>query len=186
MVRRGAVVSAVDNSANQLATCRRLQGEHGLDFETLHGNAETLPFADECFDFAISEYGAAIWADPYRWIPEAHRLLQPGGRLRLWAIAPLQMLCVPADGSETTSRLERPYFGMHRFDWRTVEADPGGVEFNLTISAWIQLFSQTGFIVENYLEQIAPSDAQGSPFGVSAEWARSYPSEQVWMLRKQA
>ncbi len=186
MVRRGAIVSAVDNSANQLATCRRLQGEHGLDFETLHGNAETLPFADECFDFAISEYGAAIWADPYRWIPEAHRLLQPGGRLVFLGNSPLQMLCVPADGSETTSRLERSYFGMHRFDWRTVEVDPGGVEFNLTISAWIQLFSQTGFIVENYLELTAPSDAQGSPFGVSAEWARSYPSEQVWMLRKQA
>jgi len=96
------------------------------------------------------------------------------------------MLCVPADGSDTTTRLERPYFGMHRFDWRTVEVDPGGVEFNLTISAWIRLFSQTGFIVENYLELAAPSDAQGSPFGVSAEWARSYPSEQVWMLRKQA
>ena len=33
------------------------------------------------FDLAISEYGAAIWADPYKWIPEAARLLRPGGQL---------------------------------------------------------------------------------------------------------
>ncbi len=184
MVRRGAEVTAVDNSANQLATCRRLQAEHGLAFQTLHGNAETLPFADATFDFAISEYGAAIWADPYRWIPEAHRLLRPGGRLVFLGNSPLQMLCVPADGSETTTQLERPYFGMHCFDWRHVEVDPGGVEFNLTISAWIQLFSDTGFVVENYLELAAPAGSDGSPFGVSAEWSQRYPSEQVWMLRK--
>jgi len=29
----------------------------------------------------ISEYGASIWCDPYRWIPEASRLLRPGGDL---------------------------------------------------------------------------------------------------------
>lgn len=29
----------------------------------------------------ISEYGAAIWSDPHRWIPEAARVLRPGGQL---------------------------------------------------------------------------------------------------------
>ena len=120
----------------------------------------------------------------HRWIPEAHRLLRPGGRLVFLGNSPIQMLCVPTDGSETTTQLERPYFGMHRFDWRSVELDPGGVEFNLTISAWVQLFSATGFVVENYLELAAPAHANGSPFGVSAAWAQRYPSEQVWMLRK--
>jgi hypothetical protein len=33
-------------------------------------------------DLAVSEYGASIWCDPHRWIPEAHRLLRPGGRRR--------------------------------------------------------------------------------------------------------
>ncbi len=70
------------------------------------------------------------------------------------------MLCVPTDGSETTARLKRPYFGMHRFDWRAVEVDPGGIEFNLPISAWIRLFPETGFAIEDYLELVAPVDAQ--------------------------
>ena len=172
MVRLGAVVTAIDNSSNQL-TCRRLQAEYDLSFETLQCNAESLPFADERFDFAISEYGAAIWPDPYRWIPEAHRLLRPGGRLISLSHSPLQMLCKPEDGSGTTARLERPYFDMHLFDWRAVDLDPGGIEFNLPISAWIRLFSETGFAIEDYLELVAPREAQGSPLGVSAEWARN-------------
>ncbi len=95
------------------------------------------------------------------------------------------MLCVPNDGSETTTRLQHPYFGMHRFDWRSLEINPGGVEFNLTISAWVGLFAKTGLTIEDYLKLAAPAHAAGSPFGVSAEWAHSYPSEQVWILRKQ-
>ncbi len=29
----------------------------------------------------VSEYGASIGCDPYTWIPEAARLLRPGGQL---------------------------------------------------------------------------------------------------------
>src|SRR5215212_7542411 len=65
----------------QLETARRFQTEFGLTFPLHLGDAEQTPFADESFDFAISEYGAAIWCDPYRWIPEAARILRPGGRL---------------------------------------------------------------------------------------------------------
>ena len=83
MARRGAGFTAVDNSSNQLATCRRLRAGHGLSSKTLCCNAESLPFTDEHFDFAISEYSAAIWADPHRWIPDAHHLLRPGRRLVL-------------------------------------------------------------------------------------------------------
>jgi ubiquinone/menaquinone biosynthesis C-methylase UbiE len=79
--RRGARVVGIDVSEAQLATARRLQLQHGLDFPLVHGNAEAVPYPDGSFDFAISEYGACLWADPERWIPEAARLLRPGGRL---------------------------------------------------------------------------------------------------------
>jgi SAM-dependent methyltransferase len=58
LARRGARVIGIDNSEQQLATARRLQREHGLDFPLIHGNAETVPYRDASFDFAISEYGA--------------------------------------------------------------------------------------------------------------------------------
>ncbi|MEA3502223.1 MAG: class I SAM-dependent methyltransferase, partial [Actinomycetota bacterium] len=79
--RFGGRPVGIDNSAAQLATARRLQREHDLAFPLIHGIAEHLPFRDESFDVVLSEYGAAIWADPYRWIPEAARVLRPGGDL---------------------------------------------------------------------------------------------------------
>src|SRR5262249_24369897 len=69
IARRGARVVGIDNSEAQLATARRLQRQHGLDFPLLHGNAETVPYPDASFDFAISDYGACLWADPHRWVP---------------------------------------------------------------------------------------------------------------------
>ena len=79
LARRGARPVGIDNSEAQLATARAFQGEFGLEFPLIHGNAEKVPFPDESFDLAISEYGASIWCDPYLWIPEAARLLRPGG-----------------------------------------------------------------------------------------------------------
>ena len=78
IIRRGATAVGIDNSERQIATARRLAEEHGAQLELLHGNAERVPEPDASFDFAISEYGAAIWADPFEWIPEAWRLLAPG------------------------------------------------------------------------------------------------------------
>jgi ubiquinone/menaquinone biosynthesis C-methylase UbiE len=71
--QRGVRAVGVDNSEAQLRTARRLQRQYGLDFPLIHGNAEGIPYPDASFDFAISEYGACLWADPQRWIPEAGR-----------------------------------------------------------------------------------------------------------------
>src|SRR5580700_9331528 len=46
LARRGARVVGIDNSEQQLATARRLQREHGLDFRVIHGNAESVPYPD--------------------------------------------------------------------------------------------------------------------------------------------
>lgn len=184
MARRGARVTGIDNSARQLETARRLAARHGLDLTLVHGNAEATPFASESFDFAISEYGAAIWCDPYAWVPEAHRILRPGGRLVFLGNHPLLAACTPLSGGDIGYVLERDYLSLHRLDYRDLPQDPGGVEFNLPVSGWLALFARVGFEVEGMLEPRAPEDASGAPFGVPAEWARRFPSEQVWKLRK--
>ncbi|HZJ09789.1 MAG TPA: class I SAM-dependent methyltransferase [Trueperaceae bacterium] len=184
MARRGADVTGIDNSANQLATARRLAAEHSVRLELLHGNAKDTPFADAAFDFAISEYGAAIWCDPYRWIPEAHRILKPGGELVFLGNHPLVGVCSPLDGSPVSTLLVRPYFGLHRLDWREVEVDPGGIEFNLPLSKWFALFREVGFAVEDYLEPRPAARGDSTPFAVPQAWAHDYPSEQVWKLRR--
>src|SRR5262245_65441073 len=65
LARRGARPVGIDNSPRQLESAVRFQREHGLDFPLLLGNAERVPYPDASFDYAVSEYGAALWADPY-------------------------------------------------------------------------------------------------------------------------
>jgi SAM-dependent methyltransferase len=189
MARRGATVVGIDNSEGQLATARRLATEHGLDLTFIHGNAETVPYPDASFDFAISEYGAAIWCDPYVWIPEAHRLLRTGGTLVFLGTSTLASLCSPIDGSlPITDRLERDYFGLHRLDWRDAVDEAGGIEFNLPLSKWIRLFRQTGFEILEFVEiqapEPTPETAAEMRFFATGEWAHRFPSEQAWVLRK--
>lgn len=186
MWRRGARVVGIDNSARQLATARRLAAEHGADdIEWIHGSAEQVPKPDGSFDLAISEYGAAIWCDPYVWIPEAHRLLRPGGRLAFLGHHPLAMVCSAPDGSGPVgTTLARDWFGLHRLDWSAAADDPGGIEFNLPTADWMRLFRDVGFDIVDHVEVRAPATAEGTEFYVTADWARRFPCEQVWILTK--
>jgi len=184
MARRGATVTAIDNSEAQLATARRLAAEHGIEVTFFHGNAETVPLPDASFDFAINEYGAAIWCDPEIWLTEAHRLLRQGGRLVFLADHPMAVACTPPSGANVGQRLVRPYFGLHTVDWRDAEIDPGGVNFALPLSDWVALFRRLGFAIDDLREPRAPASAEGVEFYTEAEWARQWPCELVWKLTK--
>jgi ubiquinone/menaquinone biosynthesis C-methylase UbiE len=98
LARCGARPVRADISARQLAVAQRLQGEFGLRFRLLQADAERVPLGDGCADIVISEYGASVWCDPYRWIPEAARLLRPGGRLVFLAQSTLARMCMPEQG----------------------------------------------------------------------------------------
>ncbi|MGE5179255.1 MAG: class I SAM-dependent methyltransferase [Bacteroidota bacterium] len=181
LARRGARVVGIDNSEAQLATARRLQREHGLEFPLIHGNAESVPYPDASFDFAISEYGACLWADPARWVPEAARLLRRGGRLHFLTNAFLLMLCVPEDETQPAGdRLLRSAFEMGRMVW------PGdsGVEFQMTHGEWIRILRRAGFEIEDLVEVRPPAGATTRYPFVTPEWAQQWPSEEVWKARK--
>ena len=183
LARRGARVTGIDPSDAQLATARRFQREFGLEFPLVEGNAEEMPFADETFDLVVSEYGASIWADPYVWIPEAARVLRPGGHIVLLVNGTMLVLCMPeleADFPAGT-RFQRPYFGMHRFEW----PDDDSVDFHLGYADWITLFVDTGFEVEGLVELRGTEGAEPSRFNLfTPEWATKWPAEEIWRARK--
>jgi SAM-dependent methyltransferase len=181
MARRGARVVGVDNSAQQLETARALQREHGLDFRLMHCNAEAVPLPAASFDFAISEYGACLWCDPQRWVPEAARLLRPGGRLVFLVNSMLMSLATPdLEGEAATERMLRPAFGLYRLEW------PGqiSVEFHLTHAEWIRVLRGAGFEIEALLELRPPEGATSDWDFVTLDWARQWPCEEVWKVRK--
>jgi SAM-dependent methyltransferase len=182
LARLGARPVGIDVSARQLETARRLQTEHGLDFPLIHGNAEEVPYPDASFDFAISEYGAAIWADPYRWIPEAARLLRPRGRLTFLGNAFLFILCSPEEELPATDRLLRDQFGACRFEWPSDDS----VEFHLPHGEMVRLLRASGFEIEDLIEIQAPEGATTRFPWVDPAWARRWPSEEVWKARKRS
>jgi SAM-dependent methyltransferase len=172
----------IDNSEAQLSTARRLQRQYGLDFPLIHGTAETIPYPDASFDFAISEYGACLWADPQRWVPEAARLLRPAGQLVFLTNSFLLTLCMPPeDGVAATERLLRSAFGIYRDEW----PDNSSVEFHLAHGDWIRLLRRSGFEVEDLMELRPAAGATSRYSFVTIEWARKWPCEEVWKARKQ-
>jgi SAM-dependent methyltransferase len=188
LMRRGARVVGLDNSSNQLSTARLLQKEFSLRFPLVHADAERLPFADASFDFVISQYGAATWCDPFRWIPEASRILRGGGRLVFEAGSPLVMCCYPTgdDDAPADSRLHRDYFGMHRFEWRGPSGAVEDIEFRIGHGDMVRLLRASGFEIEDLIEIQAPNegaDPQAQPY-VPLEWARRWPSAEAWKVRK--
>jgi SAM-dependent methyltransferase len=183
LARRGARPVGVDVTPAQLETARRMQRDFGLAFPLVEASADDVPLPDASFDVAPSEYGASIWVDPALWLPEAARLLRPGGELVFLRNSTLTVLCMPDEGP-VGERLVRPQFGMYRFEWPESE----GVEYQLPHGEWIRLLREHGFEVEALFELQAPPDARTHEFYdyVSADWARRWPAEEIWKARKRA
>ena len=183
LARLGARPVGVDVTPAQLETARAMQRETGIEFPLLEASAEDVPLPDESFDLAVSEYGASIWCDPYRWIPEAARLLRPGGELVFLVNGTILMLCMEEEKAPPGSELLRDYFGMHRFEW---PEDDDAIDFHLGYGDWIRLLRANGFEVEDLIEIRAPEGAEPHGFEdlASPDWARRWPSEEIWRARK--
>ena len=180
LARRGARVVGVDPTPAQLETARRMQRETGIEFELIEAIGEDVPKPDASFDLALSEYGASIWADPYRWIPEAARLLRPGGRLVFLCNSTLSVLTMTLKGAST--ELQRPHKGMHKIEW----PDTHEVEFHIGHADWFELLRTNDFLVDRLLELFAPEGAETHSYYdyVTPEWARQWPAEELWIATK--
>jgi ubiquinone/menaquinone biosynthesis C-methylase UbiE len=182
LAKRGARPVGVDPTPAQLATAREMQAEFGLEFPLVEAVAEDVPLPDASFDLAVSEYGASIWADPKRWIAEAARLLRPGGRLVFLRNSTISVVCMALDG--ITDRLQRPLRSIAQLEW----PDTKEVEFHAPHGELIDLLRGNGFEVERLVELYAPEDAKTHEYYgyVTAEWARQWPAEEIWVARKPA
>jgi SAM-dependent methyltransferase len=182
LARRGARPVGVDPTLAQLETARRCQRELGITFDLVEAAAEQVPLPASSFDLAISEYGASIWAEPRLWLPEAARLLRPGGRLVFLRNTILAILCSTDEG-QCLDRLVRTQFGGYRYDWRAFN---GGIEFHPPHGEWIRMLRASGFVVLDLLELEPPADAVDHPYYdyVKLEWARRWPAEEIWVAEK--
>jgi SAM-dependent methyltransferase len=177
----GAKTVALDQSGEQLATARGLQKRLGPVFPLVQADAERVPLSSGRYDMVVSEHGAAAWCDPERWLPEAARLLRPGGRLVFLTNSLLSALCVPTGEGFAEERLMRGQRDAYKVRW-----PGGGVEFHPSHGDWVRLLRRFGFVVEALHEIYAPTDSGDHPFYeiVSAEWATRWPAEELWVATR--
>jgi ubiquinone/menaquinone biosynthesis C-methylase UbiE len=175
-------VVGVDVTPAQLETAHRMNEEFGLGLELVEANAEETGLPDASFDLAVSEYGASIWCDPALWIPEAARLLRPRGELLFLRGSTLQTLCMPDEG-QVGEKLVRPQAGLYKLEW--TDEDPG-VEFHPGIGELHHILRDSGFELLELIELCAPEDAVDHVYytHTPAAWAKRWPSEEIWYLRK--
>jgi len=181
LARAGARPVAVDLSEAQLATARRCQREHGLAFPLVEADGEQVPLRSSSFDLVVSEHGAAPWCDPALWVPEAARLLRPGGRLVFLTTSVLAGLTVPPEEGTATDHLQRSQVELEVVDW------PGGArEHHPGHGRWIEHLVGAGFVVDALHELGAPPGAAAPDFYeiVTVDWARRWPAEDLWVAHR--
>jgi SAM-dependent methyltransferase len=179
LARVGARPVGLDLSDRQLEHAGRLMAEAGVSFPLLHASAEAVPLPDASFDIVFCDHGAMTFADPYLTVPEAARLLRPGGLFAFSHGSAILDLCWAADAERAGDRLVNDYFGSHRMTY------PDEISFQLPYGEWIRLFRANGFEILDLIEPRPAPDASSSyRDDEERDWSRRWPAESIWRLRK--
>ena len=181
LVRAGARVVSLDLSPRRLEQARERARRAGVTLHLVEASAEDVPLPDQSFDVIFCDHGAMSFADPYRTVPEAARLLRPRGQLTFAMTSPWNTVFWDERKDRLASRPRRPYFGLHRIDVGETS------EFQLPYGEWVRLFAENGLQVEQLIETPMPSGARSSFVPPQdAHWARLYPWDVIWSVRKTA
>jgi hypothetical protein len=92
------------------------------------------------------------------------------------------MACTPRDGGPAGKELVSDYFSSYRREF----PEDGAVEFHLTHGHWIRLLRTSGFVLDNLIEVRPAQEAKARFEFVPVDWARRWPSEEIWVARKVA
>jgi ubiquinone/menaquinone biosynthesis C-methylase UbiE len=182
LVKRGADVIGLDFSANQLAAARANVADTGVRFPMVRASAEELPFDDASFDLVVCDHGATSFTDPHVTIPECARVLRLGGVLAFDIATPWVAVTWPDDDSPPDRTLHRPYFELGRSE---SDDDLPSVEWYVGYGEWIRLFRGAGLLIEDLIELRPTLDATTTYTNyATVEWARDFPGEHIWKVRK--
>ncbi|KAA9006612.1 demethylmenaquinone methyltransferase [Paenibacillus spiritus] len=104
--RTGSIVG-LDFSESMLAVGRRKIAERGMDkqISLVQGNAMSLPFGDNSFDYATIGFGLRNVPDPKQVLAEMKRVVKPGG----------MVVCL-----ELSKPTAQPFKGIYYFYFRRI------------------------------------------------------------------
>ena len=181
LAKRGARVTGIDLSAEQLRHARANVKAAGVDYRIERGNAEDLSrFRSGTFDIVTSDF-AVGFIDIDRLFPEVGRVLKPGGFCAFSWASPI-IDCMTFGGSAPVLAFVRSYFDREPF----VEGgqDPT-YEFKRTYGDWVRSFARAGLILEDLIEPQTPRKGTHWDWP-QYRWERTHmaPGTCIWKARK--
>jgi SAM-dependent methyltransferase len=181
LARLGARPVGIDLSERQLGHARKAMRRAEVAVPLVQATAEQLPFASARFDAVFCDHGATTFTDPRRTVPEVSRVLRPGGLFVFSQDTPIHFVSWDEKKQLYGRSLRGDYFEM-----RSAPSEVS-VVFNLPYGEWVRLFREEDFVIEDLIELRPPAGARTTyeDYG-DVEWARRWPAEHIWKLRKKA
>ena len=158
LVAQGAVVTAFDVSAGQLAQSRSLDASTGTAVRrVVQADAQQLPFRGGSFDLVVSAFGAIPFvADSAGTMRELARVLRPGGRLVFSTTHPVRWV-FPDDPGPAGLTVQQSYFDRSPY----VEEDDDGtvtyVEHHRTLGDRVRELVAAGLVLDDLVEPEWPA-----------------------------
>jgi ubiquinone/menaquinone biosynthesis C-methylase UbiE len=166
--KKGAKLTAIDISEAFIKHAREteLRDPLGIDYKIANGTE--LPFPDDNFDFAIATMSLMDMANNERAITEAHRVIKPGGFFQFSIIHPFTAnsdfewvknekgkrigVIVKNYFNQLNGELEEWIFGAAPKEITDTMRKFKIPRFTRTLSGWLNLLIETGFILEEFCE----------------------------------
>ncbi len=174
LARRGARMTALDISKTFVAHAYQEEKKAPMGIRYVVASAVELPFADRSFDFATAIMSLMDVPEQESAISEAHRILKPGGFLQFSIVHPCFLTpnwrWVCDDTGQRVAMECRDYFDPPEDEieeWIFGTAPPEMQEtlrkfripiFRRTLSSWMNLLIDAGFVPERFDEPYADED----------------------------
>jgi SAM-dependent methyltransferase len=179
---RGADVTGVDISAEQLAYARALADDRDQNIEFIETSVTDMPMIqDATYELAFSAWAFQWVADLDACFAEAYRILEDGGRFVFSVDHPYYKLLDPE-----THEFERSYFDESPRRAYSDSLDAEMVIYRRPVSEVVNRLIDTGFTIEELREPgYADPDDYESEFGSYVpELMATVPPTVVYAARK--
>lgn len=174
VAKKGAAMTAIDISPVFVKHAKKLEEEKPLGIEYKIASAVELPFQDGEFDFAVATMSFMDIPEIEKVVKEARRVLKPGGFLQFSINHPClsapkcewirdengQRIIVKCMDyfREPNEEIEEWTFGAAPEDLKKKMPKFKTPVFTRTLSKWLNLLIDTGFVLEQFAEPKADDE----------------------------
>lgn len=174
-VVRAARMTALDISPKFVRYAENEAQRTSLPISHLRASAVTLPFPDNTFDFAIATMSIMDCADQETAVREAFRVIRKGGFFQFSIVHPVfngtEGNWLKNDEGKKAGYIVRDYYNLKRDwveEWRFSKAPEEYrhlpwfkvPRFDRTLSGWINLVAESGFVIEETAEPTVTSEVR--------------------------